>query len=123
MHHWQEINEGRQFCRSWKNLDERKLSAMDIPLVIGVISSLGLTALLVVLMERSHRRTARLSRTPFGADLEGDRDIARTLAEIEAVRARTSAEKPPSKGTGSDRAAGRHQPARSPARQAAEFWE
>lgn len=100
MHHWQEINEGRQFCRSWKNIDERKLSAMDTPLVIGVISSLGLTALLVVLMERSHRRTARLSRTPFGADLEGDRDIARTLAEIEAVRARTAAEKPPSQGTG-----------------------
>jgi hypothetical protein len=55
-----------------------------LPLLFSIAAVAGLWSLL----ERTHRRTEHLSRTPFGADLEGDRDITRTLAEIEAVRAR-----------------------------------
>ncbi len=39
-------------------------------------------------MQRTHRRSQRLSRLPWGLDTEGDRDIARTLAEIDAIRSR-----------------------------------
>jgi len=55
-----------------------------LPLILSMVLVVGLWARL----ERTHRRTQHLSRTPFGADLEGDRDIARTLAEVDAVRAR-----------------------------------
>lgn len=59
---------------------------MDTFLTIAF--SVAVIAWLVLTLERTHRRTGPLSRTPFGADLESDRDIARTLAEIDAVRAR-----------------------------------
>ncbi len=39
-------------------------------------------------LERTHHRTEHLGHAPFGLDLENDRDIIRTLAEIEAARAR-----------------------------------
>ena len=55
-----------------------------LPLLLTAAATGGLW----LLLERTHRRTEHLSRTPFGADLEGDRDITRTLAEIDAVRAR-----------------------------------
>jgi len=58
-----------------------------LPLLLTAAATGGLW----LLLERTHRRTEHLSRTPFGADLEGDRDIARTLAEVEAVRARQRA--------------------------------
>ncbi len=40
------------------------------------------------LLERTNRRTAGFGRAPFGADLENDRDIVRTLEEIQAARSR-----------------------------------
>ncbi len=55
---------------------------------LAILLLLAVVAVLGALLERTHRRTEHLSRTPFGADLEGDRDITRTLAEIDAVRAR-----------------------------------
>lgn len=47
---------------------------------------LAVLVLPVLLLERTHRRTDRLSRMPFGLDLAADRDIARTVAEIDAIR-------------------------------------
>lgn len=62
----------------------------------------ALLAALLFVVERTHRRTERLSRMPFGLDLEGDRDIARTLAEVDTIRAW----QPPARGAGQEQAAG-----------------
>ncbi len=73
---------------------------MDTFIVI-VVSGAGIVALWLML-ERTHRRTEHLSRTPFRADLEGDRDISRTLAEIDAVRSRqprVAPQRPPASST------------------------
>jgi len=57
-------------------------TAIVMLFLVGFVAWIGVT------LEHTHRRTRRLSRMPFGVDLEGDRDIVRTLAEIEAVRSR-----------------------------------
>ncbi len=44
----------------------------------------ALVGVVLGLLERTHRRTGGFSRAPFGADLEGDRDIIRTLDELRA---------------------------------------
>lgn len=59
--------------------------------VLIVLILAAFVAGLIALLERTHRRTAGFSRTPFGADLESDRDILRTLAELDAARAASTA--------------------------------
>ena len=54
--------------------------------VVAVVAALVGTV--VGLLERTHRRTGGFSRAPFGADLESDRDIVRTLDELRATRGR-----------------------------------
>lgn len=39
---------------------------------------------LIGLLERTHRRTTGLPRAPFGADIEGDADLARILHDLDA---------------------------------------
>ncbi len=59
---------------------------------LSTASVLAIVAALVAsvfgLLERTNRRTAGFGRAPFGADLENDRDIVRTLEEIRAAVAR-----------------------------------
>ena len=62
--------------------------------VITILLGTGFVTWLAITLERTHRRTAGLGRAPFGADLEGDRDILRTLADLDAARARQDAEAP-----------------------------
>ncbi len=76
--------------------------------IVLVVSGAGIVGLWL-LLERTHRRTEHLSRTPFGTDLEGDRDISRTLAEIDAVRSRQLSSR-----------TGAGQPALQPSRQSGE---
>lgn len=57
--------------------------------VIVMLFLVGFVAWIGVTLEHTHRLTRGLSRMPFGVDLEADRDIIRTLAEIEAVRSRS----------------------------------
>ncbi len=61
---------------------------IDVTLVVAFVTGL------VTMLERSHRRSlTRLdgfSRPPLGRAGEGDRDLVRTLQEIEAVRERDS---------------------------------
>ena len=57
--------------------------------VIVMLFLVGFIAWIGVTLEHTHRRTLGLSRMPFGVDLGADRDIIRTLAEIEAVRSRS----------------------------------
>ncbi len=61
---------------------------------ITILLGTGSVTWLALTLERTHRRTAGLGRAPFGADLEGDRDIARTLADLDAARARRHGETP-----------------------------
>lgn len=62
---------------------------------LSTASVLAIVAALVAsvfgLLERTNRRTAGFGRAPFGADLENDRDIVRTLEEIRAARSREDA--------------------------------
>jgi hypothetical protein len=58
-------------------------NATDILSTLGTAGVvLAFVGALVALLERTHRRTAHLPRAPFGTDVEGDRDLARTLAEL-----------------------------------------
>lgn len=57
--------------------------------VVVMLFLLGSVAWIGVTLEITHRRNRGLSRMPSGVDLEGDRDMIRTLAEIEAVRSRS----------------------------------
>lgn len=60
----------------------------DIVSTIGIVGVVAaFVGTLVVLMERTHRRTAGLPRAPFGADLEGDSDIRRTVDELRTIAA------------------------------------
>jgi len=85
---WQEINEDRLCCHSWRDLAEHRLSAMDT--VIAAVLFVAVVAALVIALELTHRRTWSLRRAPFGADAPGDRDIARMRAEIDARAAERS---------------------------------
>ncbi|TQN44764.1 hypothetical protein FHX52_3985 [Humibacillus xanthopallidus] len=77
---WQEIDGRRQNCHWWRNLHERRLSAMDI-----IIAFAALIALVVALAPH-HRRTAGLPRAPLGADLDVDHDIDRVLHDLTTDR-------------------------------------
>ena len=54
---------------------------------------------LAVMVERTHRRSRfeEPGRLPFGVDHAGDRDVVRTLQEIETVRERDETAPPPEK--------------------------
>ncbi|MEP6797824.1 MAG: hypothetical protein ABI890_06745 [Lapillicoccus sp.] len=58
----------------------------DLTLVVAFVTAL------VTLLERTHRRSLTrvdgLSRPPLGRGADSDRDLVRTLQEIEAVRER-----------------------------------
>jgi hypothetical protein len=60
-HAWQDLVDQRQFCHSWRDPDERRLSAMDIIFFIVMIIA-------------------------FGADAEVDRDIERVLHDVPTTR-------------------------------------
>ncbi len=67
--------------------------------VIALLLGTGFVTWLGITLERTHRRTSGLGRAPFGADLEGDRDILRTLADLDAARARQHGETPTSEAS------------------------
>jgi hypothetical protein len=79
-HVWQDLVDHRQFCHSWRDPDERRLSAMDIIFFILMIIAI------VAALEPHHRRTFSLPRAPFGADAEVDRDIERVLHDVPVIR-------------------------------------
>lgn len=62
----------------------------------GVALFIAFVLWLAVAVERTHRRSrfGEPGRLPFGVDHEGDRDIVRTLQEIESVRERDETEPP-----------------------------
>lgn len=66
-------------------MSETFLNIISTAGAVGILAAVLGT--LVVLMERTHRRTQHLSRAPFGADLEDDSDIRRTQDELRAARA------------------------------------
>ena len=53
---------------------------------IAALVLLTLVAFVWVLLERTHHRTAALPRAPFGADLEGDADLARLRHDLDVGR-------------------------------------
>ncbi|MEO9153447.1 MAG: hypothetical protein ABI243_13685 [Lapillicoccus sp.] len=58
--------------------------------VTGAVLFIAFLLWLAVVVERTHRRSRfdGPDRLPFGVDHEGDRDVVRTLQEIESVRER-----------------------------------
>ncbi len=69
----------------------------DLNAVIAAVTMALVLIGLVVLLEHNHRRTAGLPRAPFGADAEGDADLARIHRELGVARSR----RPQSSGSSS----------------------
>ncbi|MCW2756304.1 MAG: hypothetical protein JWO46_50 [Nocardioidaceae bacterium] len=55
--------------------------------IIALVLFMAILLFATGLLERNQRRTAGLDRSPYGSDLETDRDLARTRTEVAANRA------------------------------------
>ena len=90
---WQKVCEEGRHCHSWQQSDGDKVTAMnssaDLHTIVAAVTMALVLLGLVVALEHNHRRTSHLPRAPFGADAEGDADLARARAELEAMRGRT----------------------------------